>query len=538
MAEFTVRTLVRQLAHAASRQGVSPESDPDLLRRFAQHRDEAAFTVLLARHGAMVFDVCRHTLGQHPDAEDAFQATFLLLARSAGTIRQPASLAAWLHGVAYRTSLKARTRLAIQREREHQIQQENVTEPACLEAAEVRHIVHEGLAGLSERYRSVLLLCDLQGFTQHRAAEALGLSHAALKKRLQRGRSMLRVALTRRGLAPATTLAMLPIAVPPALAASTSTAAVAFAAHPGTALVSISIRQLITEGPSMFSGKLSAICCLLPVLVVGMVFAGPGSPAERPAAATRTQDGKTEALRAPNPLLGTWKVKHIETRGEPLFTADELKNARITFGEGRAQVDGFRVLYLRDFSFKLDTSLKPAQIDVVFPRNDAYREQKVEGIYVLRQDELRICLRMTNPEHGRPKGFVTNGGSTLYTFILERTKEAAPEPAAPKPVRQTKRDIPAITVEELASGLRKDGFQWTPIGKQMTFRCLVIRAGASPTVQIEGMKKDSMDTAVLHNMLSDNTLKVGDTLDVTGLIVDQWYGVWQIWEYSTKVIRK
>src|SRR6185437_11699354 len=127
-----------------------------------------------------------------------FQATFLLLLRGAGSVRNPESLSAWLHGVAYRTALKARTRAARRRKHEAKAPPKELSAVDDLSWIEVRRAVHEELAGLSERYRTVLVLCYLDGFTQERAAKALGLSSAAVKKRLERGREMLLVAPARR----------------------------------------------------------------------------------------------------------------------------------------------------------------------------------------------------------------------------------------------------------------------------------------------------------------------------------------------------
>src|SRR6266852_3397737 len=128
-------------------------ADQELLRRFVDGRDEAAFETMLHRHGPMVLDVCRGVLGNEADAEDAFQATSLILARKAGSIRKAASLASWLHGVAYRTALRARADSARrQRHEARASERSTTTDPDELTWREVRQAVHEELARLPERH--------------------------------------------------------------------------------------------------------------------------------------------------------------------------------------------------------------------------------------------------------------------------------------------------------------------------------------------------------------------------------------------------
>jgi hypothetical protein len=95
--------------------------------------------------------------------------------------------------------------------------------------------------------------------------------------------------------------------------------------------------------------------------------------------------------------------------------------------------------------------------------------------------------------------------------------------------------VPKTTVEELVVSLRKEGFQWRFVGRQITFTATVVAAGAAPRVKIADMDEGKLDTAVIHNALADNHLKAGEKVQVHGLIVDQWYGVWQVWKYTMKV---
>src|SRR3954462_12220384 len=121
MATAQMDTVVRHLRRAVLRQDAAGRTDGQLLTSFIEQKDEAAFETLVRRHGPMVFGVCRRVVGNHHDAEDAFQATFLVLARKASSVRTRERLANWLHGVALRTALKAKTLAAKRRGREKQV---------------------------------------------------------------------------------------------------------------------------------------------------------------------------------------------------------------------------------------------------------------------------------------------------------------------------------------------------------------------------------------------------------------------------------
>lgn len=194
---------IRSVLEAESERAVT---DHELLRQFVEERAERAFEVILRRHGAMVLDICSGVLANDTDVEDAFQATFLILATKAHSIRRTEALASWLHGTAYRTALKARAVAARRGEREARILPREATDGDQFTWAEVRVILHEELANLPERHRTVLGLCYLQGKTQDEVAQLLGLSKGTLKRRLESGRERLRERLVRRGLGPVAVL--------------------------------------------------------------------------------------------------------------------------------------------------------------------------------------------------------------------------------------------------------------------------------------------------------------------------------------------
>lgn len=192
-----------------------------LLGRYVAHGDEAAFAVLLQRHASMVLAVCRRVLGHVQDAEEAFQATFLLLARKASGIRKRDSVAAWLHGAAHRIALKARVQAARRRKRERAARPVENPEPAAALAwQELETVLDEELRRLPKRNHAPLVLFYLQGNTQEEIAAELGCPLGTVRSRLARGRDLLRKALARRGLTLSTA------ALATALAAHTASAAV------------------------------------------------------------------------------------------------------------------------------------------------------------------------------------------------------------------------------------------------------------------------------------------------------------------------
>jgi cytochrome c peroxidase len=206
MAQAVSRPTLQLIRRLVEDEGVRQLSDQHVLRQFTDQLDQAAFGTLLRRHGPMVLDVCRGVLGNEADAEDAFQATFLILSRKAASIRKTESVGSWLHGVAYRTALKARARSATRQKNESRAPARAVTKPDDLTWREMQEILHEELAGLVARYRVPLVACYLEGKTQDEAAAQLGMAKSTLKERLERGRSQLRARLVRRGLGPAAVL--------------------------------------------------------------------------------------------------------------------------------------------------------------------------------------------------------------------------------------------------------------------------------------------------------------------------------------------
>ncbi len=201
MARTASNPILRLIRRFSGDPRVKDSPDQGLLRRFLDDHDEAAFEAILLRHGPMVLDVSRGVLGNDADAEDAFQATFLLLARKATSIRKAASLASWLHGVAYRMALQARVASARRQKHETRAPQRcTTTDPDEVTWREVQQAIHEEIGRLPEKQRAALVLCYLEGKTQDEAAGQLGLPKGTLKGHLERGRARLRARLVRRGL--------------------------------------------------------------------------------------------------------------------------------------------------------------------------------------------------------------------------------------------------------------------------------------------------------------------------------------------------
>ena len=181
------------------RRAVPSDGDGELLGRFVERRDDTALAALVKRHGPMVWGVCRRLLGHH-DAEDAFQATFIVLVRKAASVKPREMVGNWLYGVARQAALQART-AARRRAREKQVAQMSDTEAPQDRWADVRPILDEELSRLPDHYRAVIVLCDLEGRTRKEVARQLGCAEGTVASRLARAREMLARRLAARGVA-------------------------------------------------------------------------------------------------------------------------------------------------------------------------------------------------------------------------------------------------------------------------------------------------------------------------------------------------
>jgi RNA polymerase sigma factor (sigma-70 family) len=320
-------TLFRRFCRLAS--PLAP--DTELLGRWVRQRDEDAFAALVARHGGMVLGVCRRVLGNGPDAEDAFQAAFLVLARKAASLRRPEAVGGWLHGVAVRLARKAR-RAADRRRVPGLAAGPEPSDPHPdpldrLSARELLALIDEEVAALPEVYRLALVLCDLEERTQPEAARLLGWSPGSLRGRLLRGRALLRQRLRRRGVALASVGCVLTAgpawegaraAVLPALAAGVARSAVVFSACPTAAGVSPGAAALARQGLRGLAWTrfqlVAAVLLALGASAVGVgVLAGPSQPAEQGAPA----ESPASPEDAPDKLADKADVRRGQD-GEPL----------------------------------------------------------------------------------------------------------------------------------------------------------------------------------------------------------------------------
>jgi RNA polymerase sigma factor (sigma-70 family) len=235
MAIETLGAALRQINRLFAEGVVARLSDAQLLERFLAHGEAGAFEVLVGRHGPMVLSVCRGMLRDPRDAEDAFQATFLVLVQKGGTIRGRDALAGWLYQVAHRVAIHANAAATRRRTLENQVGQMAVATSTNTPASadDLLRALHEEIARLPEKHRLAIVLCDLEGMTQAQAAGQLHWSERTLRHRLAKARAGLKSRLGRRGLVPdgamlgAVFLREARAVVPPAWCESTVRAALA-----------------------------------------------------------------------------------------------------------------------------------------------------------------------------------------------------------------------------------------------------------------------------------------------------------------------
>jgi RNA polymerase sigma factor (sigma-70 family) len=397
--------LVRRLADGLS--------DGQLLQRYLARRDGSAFAALVERHGPMVLGVCRRVLGRGPDAEDAFQSTFLVLVRRAASVVPRDQVGRWLYGVACRTALQARAATSRRRALERRLSADRHPAPplGAEASADWRPLIDEELSRLPERYRSAIRVCDLEGRSRKEAARLLGWPEGTLSGRLARARRLLARRLARRGVTLAAVLAAElgreAAAVPPGLLASV----VRIAAAPG-GTVPPPVAAL-TEGvvQAMRMPKVKIAAAVLMVVGVCVLGAGLGprlAPAnEAPAAEERRAADERSAI------FGDWRD---DAGNRWVITADEISVSVL----GSENV----------FSYRLDPTQRPAVIDV--SPKPATGAPPAPGIYRFEGSDLVLCLALGAWKNRRPTEF-----TTTYRSQCVRLHSLAPAPPATRDDRKS-----------------------------------------------------------------------------------------------------
>jgi RNA polymerase sigma factor (sigma-70 family) len=347
MANEPLGFILRHLYQRAEEEESARVSDAQLVQRFANLGEETAFEALVRRHGPLVWDVCRRVLHRYHDAEDVFQATFLVLARKAGAIRKRQSVASWLYGVALRLAWKVRaSRGAGKGGYPFSAAREAAADPAELAARqELAQIIDEEVQRLPEKYRLPIVVCYLAGKTNEQAARELQWPLGTVKIRLARGRALLARRLARRGLALSATLAGVGVSetmagapLPIGLPFATARAAAAFAATSasGTAGTAAALARSALKSMLLARIRITAL-----LLAVSAAFAGgsvwlaqPRDQVRGEARRIETLLPRLEASRQDMPLvaeqlpfgavarMGTPWFRHQQSDNQVLFSAD------------------------------------------------------------------------------------------------------------------------------------------------------------------------------------------------------------------------
>jgi RNA polymerase sigma factor (sigma-70 family) len=321
MTKVPLVRLVHRLRQIATVPNAREVTDGQLLREFDSGKDQAAFAALVERYGALVLGVCRKVLRHEQDAEDAFQATFVVLARRAGSLRRHGNLAGWLYGVAYRVAIQSRRNAARRRMHEARFLPPAVDEPRQILAwQEVQAILTEEIQRLPEQYRTPFVLCQVQGQGRAEVARLLAIKEGTVWSRLAYARKRLQARLARRGIELGAVLAASYVAAGPghamALPASVRNAALAGATD---ARLSPEVDALVwhavrfTAITKVRAGLALLIACIPGIVTGALALQAPppvAVPVEGPAVARASVDGP--------PATEDGQRGHTDRYGDPL----------------------------------------------------------------------------------------------------------------------------------------------------------------------------------------------------------------------------
>jgi RNA polymerase sigma factor (sigma-70 family) len=333
MVNAQLHGVLRHLHSLRETQTVAEASDSQLLDWFAHRREEMPFTALMRRHGPMVWGVSRRLLHHTQDAEDVFQATFLLLAQKAASIRKQSSVGSWLHGVAHRLALKARVRQTRQQNRERRAAEaQPMKRDDDSSWQELQAALDAALDRLPERYRAALVLCYLEGKSHAEAARQLGCPLPTLRTHVARGRKLLRDRLMKHGLTLSTAgivslllASAASSAAPTTLTKATTKAALALAAgQKAAAVCSAPVAALVNGGlRTMFVGKMKWAMALFLAASVAAVACGLAqSPAADETAKPQATSAKPQAAKeADDKEAVAFNGRVLDPDGKPLTGA-------------------------------------------------------------------------------------------------------------------------------------------------------------------------------------------------------------------------
>ncbi|HMF12591.1 MAG TPA: sigma-70 family RNA polymerase sigma factor [Gemmataceae bacterium] len=372
----------------------------------------------------MVLGVCTRVLGGVHDAEDAFQATFLVLVRKASSIRAPGSLGPWLYGVAYRTALKAKAQALKRQKLEKPLV--DVAAPAVGDRVildDLRAVLDEEVNCLPAKYRVPFVLCYLQGKTNAQAAKMLGCAQGTIFSRLARARERLQKRLGRRLAIPSGVFALLLTqstvseAVPVSYSLSTSKAALAFAAgKAAVAGTSSAPAAALAEGVlrAMFLTKLKIAIVMF--LAIGTAGTAVGFLTHR-ALVPQPGSGEIagEARSDKDKLRGTW-IPVAVTKDGTEFSEEDIKAKNFKMVITAEKLTLPNPDDPQDVAYKLDSAKKPKQIDLLLKDGTT-----AKGIYSLEGTRLKFCLEKVGGE--RPTAFAAPEGSKHLLIVFKRKPE-------------------------------------------------------------------------------------------------------------------
>jgi RNA polymerase sigma factor (sigma-70 family) len=335
MTSATPDTLSRTLQRVAGGYAGDHTPDGELLRRFIDQRDHGAFATLARRHGGMVFGTCRRVLGNAADADDAAQAAFIVLIRKAASLADRECVGGFLHGVAYRTALKARSMSTKRRHREAQARQPTPKDPSDDEALAA---LDQELARLPDRYREPVVLCELEGLSRRVAAAKLGVPEGTISSRLATAHRMLARRLKLQGFASAGGFSVLSILGSPRKVISQAQA-MSLARSAATSPSHV-VSQLATEVTKMLlleklraAGMLAVAVAFAMVMVIGLTPRNPvsaGDPEAKVIPPKKQADPKPKQA----PIEPAWKQAFRDKYG--LKDGEHIKRIALPYPECRA----------------------------------------------------------------------------------------------------------------------------------------------------------------------------------------------------------